>query len=341
MGGTSLGGWLVHVMRKADGALSLEEGLHVIMDSMKAYFPSQSVAVILIDDDTGELRIKMSRQISYTYVKQYHKAEPSPIAEQVVLEQRPVLLNDVDRRSDIYQSLKLEHDFTSAVIAPVIRNQRGVGYIFCDREDLDPFNDSDLLHLQVVGMLIGSMIERFDLIQAGKKLSQIDDSTNVLQYKAFIPAFGVELERARTHEYGIGLALIAVEAFRKYIETHGIDRAHGLLKEVADVIKRNIREMDVIARFGADELVLCLSGLTENETRDKLNTIIHAIGEQAVGQGDGGVHVTVGAISLTRPEDLNRTVQDILGALGKNLVAAKGLGPNRIVLTPMPTETII
>ncbi len=341
MGGTSLGGWLVHVMRKADGALSLEEGLHVIMDSMKAYFPSQSVAVILIDEDTGELRIKISRQISYTYVKQYHKAEPSPIAEQVVLEQRPILLNDVDRGSDIYRSLKLEHDFTSAVIAPIIRNQRGVGYLFCDRDDHDDFNDSDLLHLQVIGMLIGSMIERFDLIQAGKKLSQIDDATGVLQYKAFIPAFGVELERARTHGYGVGLALIAVDAFRKYIETHGIDLAHGLLKEVADVVKRNIREMDVIARFGADEFVLCLSGLTDSETREKLNQVVHAISEEAVGQGDRGVHVTVGSISLAKPEELRRTLQDILGALGKNLVAAKGQGASSIVLTSMPSESII
>ena len=186
---STLGGWLVHVMRKAGGALSLEEALHVIMDSMKDYFPSQSVAVILIDPDTKELRIKISRQISYTFVKQYHKDGPSPIAEQVVLEQRPMLLNDVDHQSDMYKSLKLEHDFVSGVIAPIIRNQRGVGYIFCDRADETPFSDSDLLHLQVIGLLLGSMMEKFDLIQTSKKLSQVDDATDTLQYKAFVPAF--------------------------------------------------------------------------------------------------------------------------------------------------------
>ena len=74
----TLGGWLVHVMREADGALSLEEALHVIMDSMKEYFPCQSVAVILIDDDTKELRIKISRQISYTFVKKFHRTARAP-----------------------------------------------------------------------------------------------------------------------------------------------------------------------------------------------------------------------------------------------------------------------
>ena len=333
MTNATLGGWLVHVMRKAGGALSLEEALHVIMDSMKDYFPSQSVAVILIDQDTKELRIKISRQISYTFVKQYHKDGPSPIAEQVVLEQRPMLLNDVDHQSDIYRSLKLEHDFVSSVIAPIIRNQRGVGYIFCDRADETPFSDSDLLHLQVIGLLLGSMMEKFDLIQTSKKLSQVDDATDTLQYKAFVPAFATELERACTHDYAVGLGLISVDAFRKYIETFGIDEAHGLLEEVAGIVKNNTRDMDILARFGADEFVLCLSGLGQEEVQAKLDAIQHAVSEQAMGQGDSAINIAIGALSLAGSKDLKRPLQDILGALGKNLVTAKGQERGCIVLS--------
>ena len=334
----TLGGWLVHVMSRSDGALSLEEALHVIMDSMKDYFPSQSVAVILIDDDTKELRIKLSRQISYTFVKQYHKDGPSKIAEQVVLEQRPILLNDIDSTSDEYQSLKLEHDFVSGVIAPVIKNQRGVGYIFCDRDDDAPFNDSDLLHLQVIGLLIGSMMEKFELIQAGKKLSQLDDATQTLQYKSFVPAFATELERAKTHDYAVGLGLISVEAFRKYIETYGIDEAHALLEEVAGIIKQHTRDMDVLARFGADEFILCLSGVNAEEAQQKLNDIHNAISEQAVGQGDSAINVSIGGLSLLTASVLKRSLQDILGALGKNLVAAKSQERSCVLHSAMPEQ---
>lgn len=332
----SLGGWLVHVMGRADGALSLEEALHVIMDSMKDYFPSQSVAVILIDQDTKELRIKISRQISYTFVKQYHKDGPSPTAEQVVLEQRPMLLNDLDPESEVYQNLKLEHDFASGVIAPVVKNQRGVGYIFCDRADEDVFTNSDLLHLQVIGLLVGSMMEKFELIQAGKKLSQLDDSTNTLQYKAFVPAFTTELERAITHEYAVGLGLISVEAFRKYIETYGIDEAHALLEEVAGIIKESTSDMDILARFGADEFIICLSGLSEEDAKTKLESIQNAVSEQAMGQGDSTIQVSIGALSLAAKRDMKKPLQDILGALGKNLVVAKGQGRSCVIISPIP-----
>jgi len=332
---TTLGGWLVHVMKSADGALSLEEALHVIMDSMKDYFPCQSVAVILIDEDTKELRIKISRQISYTFVKQFHKAGPGPTAERVVLEQQPVLLNEVDPDSEVYKDLKLEHDFTSAVLAPVVKNQRGVGYIFSDRTNHGKFNGSDLLHLQVIGYLIGQLMEKFELIQASKKLSQIDDASKALQYKAFVPAMATELERAQTHDYPVVLALLSVAAFRKYIETYGIDGAHALLAEVVTIAGEHIRDMDILARFGADEFILCLSGLTREEAEEKLAAIRNAVNEQAVGQGDFPIDLVIGALALTTKKDLKQRLQDILGAVGHRLVDAKGSEDKHIVMGTM------
>jgi len=332
----TLGGWLVHVMREADGALSLEEALHVIMNSMKDYFPCQSVALILIDEDTKELRIKISRQISYTFAKKFHRDSPGPIAERVVLEQQPMLLNGVDRSSDVYLQLKLEHEFTSAVLAPVVSNQRGTGYIFCDRADSDDFTESDLLHLQVIGLLIGQLMEKFELVRQSKKLSSIDDASKALQYKAFIPAMATEMERARTHGYPLALALISVDAFRRYIETYGIQQAHALLAEVVEITRTQIRDMDILARFGADEFILCLSGQTEEEARKRLAAIHNCVLEQAVGQGDAPIELTIGALSLVTPQQMKRRLQDILAALGKNLVDAKGEGTGQIVLCAMP-----
>ena len=326
----TLGGWLVHVMREADGCLSLEEALHVIMDSMKEFFPCQSVAVMLIDQDTKELRIKISRQISYTFVKKYHRDSPSATAERVVLEQQPILLNDVDHDLPLYQEIKLEHEFTSAVLAPIIMNQRGIGYIFCDRGNSDRFTDADLLHLQVLGYLIGSLIEKFDLVRTSKKLSQYDDASGALQYKAFVPALATEIERARTHDYSITLALLSVDAFRRYVDTFGINQAHGLLAETVQILKQRIRDMDILARFGADEFVLCLSGVNEEEAADRLREIHDDVESKAVGRGDSPIALTIGGITLAGDSDLKHRLQDILAALGKRLVGAKGSGAGQI-----------
>jgi len=325
-------------MRQTDGALSLEEALHVLIDSMKEYFPCQSVAVILIDQDTKELRIKTSRQISYTFAKKFHKSEPGPTAERVVLQQEPMLINDLDPSSETYTDLKLEHDFSSAVLAPIVKNQRGIGYIFADRSGDEQFNESDLLHLQVIGYLIGTMIEKFELLRQRKTLSQIDDASQALQYKAFIPAMATELQRACEHDYPVGLSLLAVSAFRKCIETHGIDAAHALLAEVVTVTKQQIRDMDILARFGADEFILCLSGMDETAARSKVEQIHAAVNNEVVGMGDINVELTTGALVLHSGVCRRGSLQDILSALGKKLVEAKGNGPNSIVIGALDEE---
>lgn len=319
----TLGKWLIYVMKESDAALSLEEALHVIMDSMKDYFPCQSVAVILIDDDSKEMRIKISRQISYTFAKKFYRNGPGPAAERVVLEQKPVLLNKLNHDTQTYNEIKLEHEFTSAILAPVISSQRGVGYLFCDRANGEEFGEVDMLHLQVLGYIIGSLIAKFELIRASRELSQYDESTKVLHYKAFVPAFATDLERAQTHDFPITLALVAVEAFRHHVEVYGIREAHEMLAAVAAVIKSHIRDMDILARFTADEFILSLSGVTEAEAAAKIDEIKRDIPAKVMSKDAQVVRVTVGMLPMREKKDLKRKLQDIIADLGHSLADAK------------------
>lgn len=320
---TTLGGWLVHIMREVDGALSLEEAFHVLMDSFVKYFPCQSVAVILIDQDTDEVRIKISRQISYTFIKQFRKSAPTPTIERVVLEQHSLLLNAVNPEDNVYQEIKLEHDFSSAVVAPIINNKRGVGYIFCDRANGENFNEADLLHLQVLGYISGSLIEKYELIQVTRKLSQIDDASKALQYKAFVSALAKELERAQTHDYQVALALVSVDAFRRYLDTYGINEAHLLLEAVCKETHKLVRDIDTLARFGADQFILYLSGVTDTEAYEKIEEIKAAVQKNIIAKCDIPITLTVGTLILHSKKELSQTIQSIIATLGKKLVEAK------------------
>ncbi len=322
----TLGGWLVHVLREADGALSMEEALHVILDSMKLYFPAQSVALVLIDDDTNEARIKMSRQISYSYTKEFHKKAPGSHVEAMLLSQEPLLLAPADPRGDIYGEVKMEHDFASAVLAPVIKNHRSVGYVFCDRAGGVPFNDSDLLHLQVVGFLIGSLMVKFELLQERKQLSPRDDATGTLKYSSFVAALGRELKRAEAHSYPLALVLLHLPCFRDFLDTYGIDKAHGVLENLAKIVGRQTRDMDLLARYSADRLILCLSGMTEPEALKVVETV-QGEAQREIGLGTNiAVQVPCGLLILESSAAKKKNLQAIAGALGKSLVDANAPG---------------
>jgi diguanylate cyclase (GGDEF)-like protein len=319
---TTLGGWLLYVLREADSALSLEESLHSIMDSMKTYFPSQSVAVVLIDDDTKEVRIKISRQISYSFVKKFKRAAPGPHVERMILEHKPFRVHRDDASPDLYGEVKLEHDFQQAVLVPIIKSHRGVGYVFCDRANAAPFTDADLLHLQVIGFLIGNLMTKFELMMERKQLSPTDDATGALKYNVFMEAFVTELHRSIVHGYPVAAALLQTVAFRKYLDTYGIDRAHAILADITRVIRARSRDMDILARYGADQFILCLSGATVDEARATLETI-RSEAHRNVGAGEHiPVELTVGALVLETEKQKRRPLQDLLGLLGQALMDA-------------------
>jgi GGDEF domain-containing protein len=321
---------MVHVLREADSALSFEEALHAILDSMKVFFPAQSVAVVMVDDETQEVRIKISRQISYSFVKQFHRKAPGPHIESLMLRQQPLLLTAAEPGAELYQEVKLEHDFTSAVLVPVIQSHRSVGYVFCDRREPPPFDESDQLHLQVIGFLIGSLMVKFELLQERRHFSPLDDATGALKYSAFVPALAAELKRSVAHAYPVAVALLHVPAFRFYLDTHGIDRAHALLADLVKRVGRHTRETDLVSRYSADRLVVCLSGATEAEALARLGDI-QALAQRELGTDSGiPVNVLVGGVVLRSDAAKQKPMQDLMGLLGHALIDANAPDKNGI-----------
>jgi diguanylate cyclase len=154
-----------------------------------------------------------------------------------------------------------------------------------------------------------------------------------------VPAFATELQRAQTHDYPLVLSLISAEAFRKFVDVYGIDEAHSLLADVVGIVRKNVRDMDLLARYGADVFILCLSGMTEDESRTALEAIVRDVERNVFGKADFPVTVAIGAIQLADTTDQKRSLQDILAALGRNLMDAPTKGRNRILMTPLPKQS--
>jgi diguanylate cyclase (GGDEF)-like protein len=314
--------WLVSVMQQAGGALSLDEGLHAILDSMKDFCPGQSAAILLLDDKTKTLHIRVSRHLSFPFVKAFARSVHGSAVEQVILGHKPILFNQPSPDSPVYHDIKLEHDFTAAALVPVIKMQRGIGYLYADRLDAT-FSEEDLQKLHVVGLLAGSLIEKFDLIQTSRQLSTIDPSSRTLHYRAFVPALATEMTRARTQGYPLTLALVAVDAYRRCLEEQGIDNAHALLAETAAVIQQNLHDTDLLARYSADQFILCLTKTPHAEAMPRLEAIRDTVATKVIPPDGQPAVSSIGALTLTHIPSAAGALGQILAALGHALMQAR------------------
>jgi len=329
---------LIYIAQELGGTLTVEEALHVIIEQMKNFFPHQSLAVLIRDENTGTLNIKTSRAISYSFAKHFNRQIGGGIVPRVLLKHERIFINNMQHDDPEYAHLKLEHDFKHICLAPIIQSQRGVGYLHCDRIEDPPFTDEDARRMLTIAYLIGQQMQKFELLLLTRHLAQIDEVSKALKYQAFVEQFRREMIRAKTYQTKLGLVFLSLDDYVTFVETTGIEAGHALLAEVRQLIQGCVRSIDIIGRFSANEFIVCLSGMNQAETESTLKHIRDEIKQRAARASGHAVDVSGVAMAFERPEDFDAPLEKILAALGSGLIAARINGKHLSTSIPPPRK---
>ncbi len=89
-------------------------------------------------------------------------------------------------------------------------------------------------------------------------LAYYDDLTGLPNRVMLVDRLGQAMARARRGNLQIGLAYLDLDGFKQINDTHGHDEGDRVLIEIANRLKRVLREEDTVARVGGDEFVIVL-----------------------------------------------------------------------------------
>ncbi len=85
-----------------------------------------------------------------------------------------------------------------------------------------------------------------------------DEKTGLYNNKFFETILEMELEKARRGQQKLSFIITDIDFFKKINDTYGHMEADELLKRLANVLKKQLRKSDIVARFGGEEFVLLL-----------------------------------------------------------------------------------
>lgn len=109
-------------------------------------------------------------------------------------------------------------------------------------------------------------IERLEFLeeqmkQVNKKLQELavtDDLTGISNHRRFQERLSEAVEKASETGSLFTVVLMDLDRFREVNARHGPLYGDQVLKEVAQVLKKNCREEDIVARYGGEEFALLL-----------------------------------------------------------------------------------
>ena len=135
------------------------------------------------------------------------------------------------------------------------------------------------------------------------------------------------LAAAKRHHLPLSLLLLDVDHFKQVNDTRGHAGGDDVLFEVAQVLSREVRTEDVVARWGGEEFVVIASH-ADVEAAQHLAERLRLAVEQSC-----GVTISIGGASVVGAGDL-------LPVADRNLYAAKDAGRNRCVVTEVPAQVV-
>ena len=91
-----------------------------------------------------------------------------------------------------------------------------------------------------------------------KKLSRTDNTTQIANKKHFFDFVTFEIRKARRYRHPFSLAFMDVDNFKTVNDQWGHHQGDALLKTIAETMKENLRDTDLVARVGGDEFAILL-----------------------------------------------------------------------------------
>ena len=88
--------------------------------------------------------------------------------------------------------------------------------------------------------------------------SQVDWLTGLYNHGYFQQFLGYELKRAFEQGFPVSLIMIDVDDFKRYNDTLGHSAGDAILREMGQVVRNSIREVDFAARYGGEEFAVVL-----------------------------------------------------------------------------------
>jgi len=160
-----------------------------------------------------------------------------------------------------------------------------------------------------------------------KEYSFKDEVTGLYNRRFFTIRLEEEVSRYRRFNHPVSVVLLDLDGFKAINDELGHAAGDETLRDMAEILMRYSRGINVICRYGGDEFAVLLVETSKDGTRLYADRIRHVLSTHPFAHGRR-LTASIGIASL--PEDVTPGADDLIRAADEALYAAKRAGKNRV-----------
>ena len=215
----------------------------------------------------------------------------------------------------------------SLSVVPLKQGDVVSGAIVIESETVGGVLLRDMRNVRLLGAVASVSLETVWQMEEATRRARTDALTGLANRRAFDDALARAIAEADRFGHNVGLVVCDVDDFKRINDVYGHEVGDHVLRSVAASLSSGVRGVDLVVRYGGDELVMLLgkSDVAKAwEVAERMRAIIEA---KTIGVGEHRVSVTASFGVASYPETA-RLGDELFPAADKALYAAKREGRN-------------
>ncbi len=252
------------------------------------------------------------------------------VLDMVAKNKEPLNLSDVRHYRSPIMPFKI-NNIGSVFILPLLYERDLLGIFVILSEETNAFNPYQIELLKVLGNQASISIANAKFHEEIEKLAITDGLTGLFNHRHFQERLKQEFHRIGRLPETISLLIIDIDHFKEINDSYGHPIGDSVLKDVSDIIKKTIRNIDIPARYGGEEFAVILIGTDAHGALKMAERLRKAVMKRVFSAEGKNFQITV-SIGLSTHRDDMRSKEALIEEADKALYHAKKTGRNRSVL---------
>jgi diguanylate cyclase (GGDEF)-like protein/PAS domain S-box-containing protein len=192
------------------------------------------------------------------------------------------------------------------------------------------FDETEMRLMAAFGDQFGGAVERARLFDDIQRLAITDGLTGLYNRRHFFVKAQEEFERAQRYQHPLSILMIDVDHFKMVNDEFGHATGDRVLKEVAESCLQTLRQVDIVGRYGGEEIVVLMPETDYEAAHLAAERLRQAIFSFHLEVSGRPVHVTVSVGVASTDHGLD--FEKLLDFADQALYRAKDLGRNQVYL---------
>ncbi len=225
----------------------------------------------------------------------------------------------------------------SLLVLPLLIQDRALGTLILGAKRRHAFGGGVRPTLEVLASQLAVSLSNATMVHKLETMATTDALTGLLNRRAMLESGTRKIAAATRFNRALAILVVDIDLFKRVNDTYGHDMGDVVIKGLAEILRRQKRGTDDVARFGGEEFVVLCEETDEKGGLLLAERIRDELGKTTFRTPKGGLSVTC-SIGLATFPDAGADWDSLFRAADEALYASKRDGRNRSTVWRSPRK---